>query len=322
MNQKILASILVLGLLMVGCAKDTSPRSSTSAPEEVPTQSNAAPQKESPPDSKPTATWASGELPQFAAPAKGTPIVTLHTSMGDVKIMLFPQAAPLSVENFVTHCKDGYYDGVLFHRVISDFMVQSGSPKGDGISGESIWNAPFADEFSDNLYNFRGALSMANSNDPASGRYGTNGSQFFIVQTGPAKVGFTADQDVGVMGALLQAREVYGGYMKLYEKAKTPSSEQEMNEYISTLNAELSSRLATGLTDVDRATFQPVVEKYRAVGGAPSLDFRHTVFGQVMEGMDIVDAISAVDVVDDGSGNVTRPKTDVVIRSTTVETAQ
>lgn len=65
--------------------------------------------------------------------------VLMHTSEGDITIKLFPKYAPLAVENFLTHAKEGYYNGVLFHRVISDFMIQSGDPKGDGTGGESIW---------------------------------------------------------------------------------------------------------------------------------------------------------------------------------------
>jgi len=64
----------------------------------------------------------------------------LHTSQGDIRIKLFPKLAPLAVENFLTHAKEGYYNGVTFHRVIDGFMVQTGDPKGDGTGGESIWH--------------------------------------------------------------------------------------------------------------------------------------------------------------------------------------
>ena len=105
------------------------------------------------------------------------PKATIKTNHGEIVIQLFPEQAPKTVENFVGLAKKGYYDGVIFHRVINDFMIQGGDPTGTGMGGESIWGAPFEDEFSNELFNIRGALSMANAG-PA-----TNGSQFFIVQT-------------------------------------------------------------------------------------------------------------------------------------------
>jgi len=98
----------------------------------------------------------------------------LHTSMGDIHLRLFPEAAPKTVENFVTHAKNGYYNGTIFHRVIKKFMIQGGDPLGDGTGGESIWGGEFEDEFSSLRHDKPYTLSSAN--------YGpnTNGSQFFI----------------------------------------------------------------------------------------------------------------------------------------------
>lgn len=100
----------------------------------------------------------------------------LSTSMGKINIKLFPEIAPKAVENFLTHAKEGYYNGLTFHRVINEFMIQGGDPKGDGTGGESIWGDPFENEPSNQLYHIRGALAMANAGAD------TNGSQFFIVQ--------------------------------------------------------------------------------------------------------------------------------------------
>ncbi len=102
--------------------------------------------------------------------------VTMDTSMGTLKMKLFPSEAPKAVENFITHAKAGYYDGVIFHRVIDEFMVQTGDPTGTGRGGESIWGEGFETEVSGQLFHFYGALSMANTGQPNS-----NGSQFFIV---------------------------------------------------------------------------------------------------------------------------------------------
>ncbi len=93
-----------------------------------------------------------------------------------MQLQLFPEIAPKTVANFVALAKDGYYDGVIFHRIIKDFMIQGGDPTGTGMGGESIYGAAFEDEFSMEVFNIRGALSMANAGP------NTNGSQFFIVQ--------------------------------------------------------------------------------------------------------------------------------------------
>ncbi|MGM0845889.1 MAG: peptidylprolyl isomerase [Bacillota bacterium] len=173
--------------------------------------------------------------------------VKMVTNMGDITIKLFPEQAPKAVENFMTHSKEGYYEGVIFHRVISDFMIQGGDPQGTGTGGESIWGEPFEDEFSKELLNIRGALSMANAGP------GTNGSQFFIVQN----------------------------------SSIDPSLEQQM---------------------VKAGFGKKAIETYMERGGTPHLDNKHTVFGQVIEGMDVVDEIAAVE-----KGAADKPVDDVVI---------
>ena len=115
-------------------------------------------------------------FPQVDIETVEGPIATIKTNHGDLRIKLFPEHAPKTVANFVALSKDGYYDGVIFHRIIKDFMIQGGDPTGTGMGGESIYGESFEDEFSEELYNVRGALSMANAGP------NTNGSQFFIVQ--------------------------------------------------------------------------------------------------------------------------------------------
>ena len=103
------------------------------------------------------------------------PIATLETSLGNIKIELRADLAPKAVQNFVTHSKNGYYNGLIFHRVIKDFMIQGGDPTGTGAGGESIWGKPFEDEFAPNaVFDKAGILAMANRGP------NTNGSQFFI----------------------------------------------------------------------------------------------------------------------------------------------
>jgi len=103
------------------------------------------------------------------------PIVVLETTQGKITLELFPKVAPLAVENFVTHVKNGYYDGLIFHRIIKGFMIQGGDPTGTGRGGKCIWGKPFKDEFAPNItFNRKGILAMANAGPS------TNGSQFFI----------------------------------------------------------------------------------------------------------------------------------------------
>jgi peptidyl-prolyl cis-trans isomerase B (cyclophilin B) len=189
---------------------------------------------------------------QLKGAEKGDTVAVMHTNMGDIKIKLFTEKVPKATENFITHSKNGYYNGIVFHRVIKDFMIQGGDPTATGMGGESIWGESFEDEFDEELHNLRGALCMANAGP------GTNGSQFFIVQ----------------------ASEVPANMLSQMKGLK------------------------------DRGFPEEITEAYGRLGGTPWLDFRHTVFGQVTEGMDTVDRIAATPV-----GANDKPINDVVIES-------
>lgn len=177
-------------------------------------------------------------LEQLKDPKVGEEIAVIKTNHGDIKIRLFPEVAPKTVENFKTHAKNGYYDGVTFHRVMNEFMIQGGDPEGTGRGGKSIWGDTFEDEFDPYYHNIRGALSMANAGP------NTNGSQFFIVQKTDTKDMIDQMEQIGEAG----------GFSK------------------------------------------DVIEAYDKFGGTPWLDGKHTVFGQVFEGMDVVDKIASVKV--------------------------
>lgn len=161
---------------------------------------------------------------------------TIKTNRGDMTFVLFPEIAPKAVENFTTHAKNGYYDNLIFHRVIKDFMIQGGDPSGNGTGGQSIWGTPFEDEFSVEAHNYYGALSMANAGPQ------TNGSQFFIVQA----------------------------------KTAPPQMLQQMEEL------------------TDKGYPRECIDNYKAVGGTPWLDYHHTVFGQIIDGKDVLEDIAAV----------------------------
>ena len=105
----------------------------------------------------------------------GNPVVVFETNKGTIELKLFPDVAPKTCENFIGLVNKGYYNGIIFHRVIKDFMIQGGDPTGTGRGGESLWGGTFEDEFKSNVaFDRKGILAMANAGP------GTNGSQFFI----------------------------------------------------------------------------------------------------------------------------------------------
>ncbi|KAK9833523.1 hypothetical protein WJX81_001231 [Elliptochloris bilobata] len=148
---------------------------------------------------------AGGEGEERAVLPRGA---VLHTSRGDITLRLFPDECPRTVENFTTHARNGYYDNVIFHRVIKGFMVQTGDPLGDGTGGQSIWGGEFADEFSRNLRHDRPfIMSMANAGP------GTNGSQFFITTVATPWL----DNKHTVFGRVVKGADV----VQAIERAKT-----------------------------------------------------------------------------------------------------
>ena len=191
---------------------------------------------------------------QMAMPNSGDTVAIMHIKdYGDVKFKFFEDVAPKAVENFLTHAREGYYNGLTFHRVINEFMIQGGDPEGDGTGGESIWGEGFGTELDYTLVPYRGSLCMAMSSLPNS-----IGSQFFITQAH------------------------YSEDMYSYLKNSLPVS---------------------------------LMNQYKEYGGYLSLYMQYTVFGQVYEGMDIIDKIAAVETDEND-----KPITDVVIESIEVTT--
>jgi len=217
------------------------------------------------------------ELLQLSPLTPGEELVVLHTTLGDITLRFFPGEAPIAVENFLTHARDGFYDGLIFHRVISDFMIQSGCSEGTGMAGRSIWGHDFGVERSFNLRHFRGALAMAH----AGGRMG---SQFYIVQS--------TDIDAGTRMRFEMAIEDIDAPIGIFDDG---------------------SRLYVR----DLHTVEEF-EHFFEHGGTPFLDWHwneqglpHTVFGHVVDGMDVVDAIANVPVIDPINNH--RPIDDVII---------
>ena len=252
--------------------------------------------------------FAEPQLLQLQEAPKGNPTATLHTTMGDITVVLYPEQAPKAVENFTTLAEEGYYDGISFHRVINNFMIQGGDPTATGGGGESKWGEDFEDELCDQLHNFRGALSMANAG------INTNGSQFFIVQCRDKVTDADAE---ACLSYLYQNSQLTIGKNLYADYAATGASMEDQQAFVDALNAKLSEMMAAGVPENQRKRFEAAVEGYKQLGGTPHLDYVHTVFGQVVEGMDVVDAIAAVSV-----GANDKPVEDVLINSITLSTVQ
>ncbi|MDO4555953.1 MAG: peptidylprolyl isomerase [Lachnospiraceae bacterium] len=186
---------------------------------------------------------------QTSEPEEGETVAILHIKdYGDISMKFFYEDSPLAVENFLTLAVNGYYDGVTFHRVIQDFMIQGGDPDGTGMGGTSIWGEPFANEYSERLAQINGSVAMARTQE-----LDTNESQFFINDN---------------------TQEITDDALAQYD---------------------LSDSIA---------------EMFKTYGGNPYLQGQYTVFAQVYDGMDVVDAISAT-----ATDTNDMPVEDIVIES-------
>lgn len=236
---------------------------------------------------------------QLELPEKGDTVAVMETTMGTMYIRFFPEGAPKTVENFLTHAKNGYFNGLTFHRVMNNFMIQTGDPKGDGTGGQSIWGGKFEDEFDEKLLNLRGALSMANVGA------NTNGSQFFINQA-------PADRFVD------QFSRTY--YENRYEAMQGVYGAEFLKNYYSSLEDFITKESANAYVNPNYVTDE-IIELYQKQGGNLYLDgpmrhsAGHAVFGQVYDGMDVVDAIAKV-----STDSNDKPLEDVKIVKITVTT--
>ena len=252
----LISIFLVMLFVLTGCKKkETNSNKNTVDTKSNTTESNTQKNEISKERVVDTVDYKAAAEKQMALPEDGEEIAILHIKgFGDVKVKFFKEVAPKAVENFVTHAKEGYYDGLTFHRVINEFMIQGGDPEGTGMGGESIWGQGFGTELDYSLVPYRGSLCMAMSSMPNS-----IGSQFFITQAN-----YSED-----MAAYLQQ----GGYP------------------------------------------EGLIEEYREYGGYLSLYLQYTVFGQVFEGIEVVDKVAAVQT--DSSD---KPLEDVIIESIEVTT--
>ncbi len=256
-----LGVMLILLLVLTGCdEKESKGNTASNKVSNKATNMSNTTKKSEKEETKVNVNYAEAAEKQMAAPVSGETIATFYIkNYGEIKVKFFKEVAPKAVENFVTHAKDGYYNGVTFHRVINEFMIQGGDPEGTGMGGESIWKKDFEEELSPELVPYRGSLCMASrglQNSPSLG------SQFFITQRN------------------------YSEQMVSYMKAQGHSEE--------------------------------LIEQYKKYGGdILSLYQQYTVFGQVYEGMEVVDKIAGVQ-----TDNSDKPTEDVVIEKIEISTVE
>lgn len=219
---------------------------------------------------------------QLALPEKGEEIAVFDVEgYGSFSCRLFKDAAPKAVENFIELAKAGKYNGLPFHRVIEDFMVQGGDTTQNGGDGKSIYGNGFAVELNESLHHFNGALAVARSNSYTTGQ----STQFYIVSS-KSTLNYT-DSDFD-------------------------NVEQQVD----------SMHKQEGQSGIQLKLSKDVRDKYKSVGGYPSLDMSYTVFGQTFKGQDVVDKIAGCpkdqNVGSDGSQSVPNPK--VILSSVQIET--
>lgn len=234
-------------------------------------------------------------------PGDEVAVITI-AGYGDITVKLFPDIAPLAVENFKQLAASGYYDGKNIHRVMTGFMFQGGSSSGTGLSSES--GPSFGVEVNPNARHFYGALCMANS-------AATNSEQFYIVNsTGTGEFSALKEDFESLEAAVAAMADEIENAEELYGAEVVAS--YSFLQYVAQYN---HYRM---LAEFVGSASDQVVAKYGAVGGAAYLDGGYTVFGQTVSGWDVIEAVSAVSVEDDGSGNVTKPVTEILIEKVTV----
>jgi len=203
-------------------------------------------------------------FPQLCETTENEKTAVIETNKGKIKVKLFPEYAPKAVENFIKLSQQDYYNGVIFHRVINNFVIQAGDPTGTGAGGESIWKEPFENEVTPLLRNIRGALCMANSGKD------TNQSQFYIVQNKNLDSNIRNQLDYFI---------------------------ENQDKYVEDTQITISQLYP-----------KEIIQEYIKNGGLPYLDYDYTVFGQVLEGMNIVDEIASVE-----TNSSDKPIEDIVI---------
>jgi len=214
--------------------------------------------------------------------------VTIKTEFGTMKVMLYDKT-PKHKENFIKLAAEGFFNDLLFHRVINEFMIQGGDPDSKGAeSGEMLGNGgpgyQIPAEFNDSLFHFKGVIAAAREGDQVNPEKKSSGSQFYIVQ------GKTyTDEELNEMEEGMSVNNYIMSHPEIQEKLGT----LQMNQDQSGIDA-----LIEDIKKKKDFEFEKLPEfkreKYKEIGGTPFLDDNYTVFGEVIEGLEVIDKIASV----------------------------
>jgi len=230
-------------------------------------------------------------------PSKKDFVVTIKTNYGDMVVILYDET-PKHKANFIKLAKEHYFDSLLFHRVISGFMIQGGDPNSKKAKpGEGLGNGGpgylIDAEFNPKLFHKKGALAAARTNNPEKA---SSGSQFYIVQ-GTVLSGSAADElkvDQPKLRLALQqflARPENTSLRDSLSKLYSLATKEDFNKKMSSLVPRIEKETGTKLT---KDISPEMIKAYSTIGGTPHLDGEYTVFGEVIKGLDVLDKISSV----------------------------
>lgn len=243
-----------------------------------------------------------GNTGEVALEAGDTYALISVENFGDIKIKLFPEAAPYGVQNFIDLAESGYYTGKNIHRIISGFMFQGGSLNGNGTGGTAADGGGFYCEINSNMRHFYGALCYANAN-------GWNTCQFYIVNNKEPQI-VNDDYYDSMLEPYREYRDMFLANRDNYDKNSYEYAYFDAQAESCTISIDGWEFIKGKDADGKAAA------KYAEVGGTPNLDGAYTVFGQTVEGFDVIDAISSVAV-----GENDAPLEEILISSVTIHTA-
>ena len=247
-----------------------------------------------------------------------TPQVRISTNHGDIVVRLYDET-PEHRDNFLKLAREGYYDGTLFHRVIKDFMIQGGDPESKGApagkqlgSGGPAYTLP-AEFVYPQYFHKRGVLSAARQGDQVNPERRSSGSQFYIVWGKKY-----TDYELKQMAAQLdgqRGQQIFNGLAAQHRDSIQAMYQRGDQKGLMALQNKLAAETDKILKETPGFTFTPEqTEAYTTVGGTPFLDNQYTVFGEVVEGLEVVEKIQKV-----ATGSADRPKEDVVMTVTVLE---